>query len=218
MAEIEKVTTAKDALLWFEEELRNGKCSPDCPQCNAYEWAITALQEQGATKAYKTMADKNREAARKFQSQKDKLQTELKRAKKENRELIDYLKKLRMVSGVYCPKCGDALELEVINGEPAIGCFGCDEYWPVKEILSDAKMDGKDDAPLNISREDQKLIDEFIERARERDEGESSMDYDELIKKLHTASADGSWNTLSDYARKAAVAIETLLGKLYGTY
>lgn len=119
------------------------------------------------------------ERLRKYKSQRDRLKKELMRAKKENRELIDYLKKLRMVSDVYCPKCGDAMELEVINSEPAIGCFGCDEYWPIKEILSDAKMDGKDGTLSNISREDQKLIDEFIELAKERDEGESSMDLSE---------------------------------------
>lgn len=86
--------------------------------------------------------EKLMERLRKYQSQRDKLQTELRRAEKENRELMDYLGKLKTVAGAYCPKCGDALELEVINGEPAIGCLGCDEYRPVKEILSDAKMDG----------------------------------------------------------------------------
>lgn len=36
------------------------------------------------------------------------------------------------------------------------------------------------------------------------------MDIDKLIKRLKKASADGSWNTLADYARKAATALSTL--------
>lgn len=27
-----------------------------------------------------------------------------------------------------CPICGDGLDLELINGELAIGCFGCEKY------------------------------------------------------------------------------------------
>lgn len=42
--DIENVRCAADALAWFEEELKGGKCSPDCPQCNSYEFAITALR------------------------------------------------------------------------------------------------------------------------------------------------------------------------------
>lgn len=40
------------------------------------------------------------------------------------------------------------------------------------------------------------------------------MDYDKLIERLKKASADGSWNTLADYAHKAATSIETLRGDL----
>lgn len=106
----------------------------DYPSCSACQKTV----KEDSIAAIETL----RNRLRKYQSQRDQLQAGLRRAKKENRELMDYLAKLKTVTGVYCPKCGDALELEVINGEPAIGCFGCDEYRPVKEILSDAKMDG----------------------------------------------------------------------------
>ena len=36
------------------------------------------------------------------------------------------------------------------------------------------------------------------------------MDIEKLIERLKKASADGSWNTLADYARKAATALSTL--------
>lgn len=36
------------------------------------------------------------------------------------------------------------------------------------------------------------------------------MDIEKLIKQLEKASADGSWNTLADYAHKAATALFTL--------
>ena len=36
------------------------------------------------------------------------------------------------------------------------------------------------------------------------------MDIDKLIERLKKASADGSWNTLADYAHKAATALSTL--------
>lgn len=38
--------TAQEALAWFKEELKDGKCSDNCRQCNAYEVAIEALEEQ----------------------------------------------------------------------------------------------------------------------------------------------------------------------------
>ena len=37
--------------------------------------------------------------------------------------------------GVFCPKCGDGLELETGEGGLMIGCFGCGEYVPVKELF-----------------------------------------------------------------------------------
>ena len=40
------------------------------------------------------------------------------------------------------------------------------------------------------------------------------MDIEKLIKRLKKASADGSWNTLADYARKAATALSTLQAEL----
>lgn len=37
---------AQEALAWFKEELKDGKCSDNCLQCNAYEVAIEALEKQ----------------------------------------------------------------------------------------------------------------------------------------------------------------------------
>jgi predicted nucleic-acid-binding Zn-ribbon protein len=34
----------KDAIKWFEDELKDGKCSDECPQCNANEMALEALR------------------------------------------------------------------------------------------------------------------------------------------------------------------------------
>ena len=28
-------------------------------------------------------------------------------------------------NGIWCPKCGDALDIDIVNGVLAIGCFGC---------------------------------------------------------------------------------------------
>lgn len=42
--------TAQEALAWFKEELKDGKCSDNCRQCNAYEVAIEALEKQIAKK------------------------------------------------------------------------------------------------------------------------------------------------------------------------
>lgn len=44
--------TRKNALDWFEEELKYGKCSEDCPQCNAYEVAIEALKQEPVVHAH----------------------------------------------------------------------------------------------------------------------------------------------------------------------
>lgn len=41
---IEKVDNIYDALKWFEQEVEDGKCDdPDCPFCNAFEYALSAL-------------------------------------------------------------------------------------------------------------------------------------------------------------------------------
>lgn len=37
--------TRSEALAYFKEELKDGKCSDTCPICNANEWAIKALEE-----------------------------------------------------------------------------------------------------------------------------------------------------------------------------
>lgn len=36
----------KEALWFFKEELKQGKCSEDCLQCNSMEIAISALEKQ----------------------------------------------------------------------------------------------------------------------------------------------------------------------------
>ena len=35
----------KQALEWFKEEMKEGKCSDTCPQCAAYEVAINVLEK-----------------------------------------------------------------------------------------------------------------------------------------------------------------------------
>ena len=38
--------TYEEAKALFEEDLKDGKCSDDCPECNARELAISALEKQ----------------------------------------------------------------------------------------------------------------------------------------------------------------------------
>lgn len=38
--------TPEEAMKWFKNDLKDGKCSDDCPQCNANEIAIKALEKQ----------------------------------------------------------------------------------------------------------------------------------------------------------------------------
>ena len=38
--------TYKEALKWFKDDLKDGKCSEDCPDCNAREKAIEALKKE----------------------------------------------------------------------------------------------------------------------------------------------------------------------------
>ena len=38
--------TYEEAKALFDEDLKDGKCSDDCPECNARELAITALEKQ----------------------------------------------------------------------------------------------------------------------------------------------------------------------------
>ena len=42
--------TNEEALNWFKDDLKNGKCSDECPQYNAMEKAIEALEKQIAKK------------------------------------------------------------------------------------------------------------------------------------------------------------------------
>lgn len=39
------IDNCEQALNWFKEELKEGKCSDNCPQCNANEFAIKALEK-----------------------------------------------------------------------------------------------------------------------------------------------------------------------------
>ena len=47
--------TRREALEYFREELKDGKCSDTCPICNANEWAIKALEEPTLTTAGEPM-------------------------------------------------------------------------------------------------------------------------------------------------------------------
>ncbi|MEE1046915.1 MAG: hypothetical protein U0M60_05770 [Clostridia bacterium] len=38
--------TNEEAKALFEEDLKDGKCNDDCPECNARELAISALEKQ----------------------------------------------------------------------------------------------------------------------------------------------------------------------------
>ena len=44
--------TLQEALWFFKEELKAGKCSDDCLQCNSMEMAIEALEKQISKKPY----------------------------------------------------------------------------------------------------------------------------------------------------------------------
>lgn len=47
--------TRSEALEYFMEELKDGKCSDTCPICNAMEWAMKALEEPTLTTAGEPM-------------------------------------------------------------------------------------------------------------------------------------------------------------------
>lgn len=38
-------------------------------------------------------------------------------------------------NGIWCPKCGDALDIDIVNGVLAIDCFGCGEYTPIPKLM-----------------------------------------------------------------------------------
>jgi len=38
-------------------------------------------------------------------------------------------------NGIWCPKCGDALDIDIVNGVLAIGCFSCGEYTPIPKLM-----------------------------------------------------------------------------------
>lgn len=48
-------------------------------------------------------------------------------------------------NGIWCPKCGDALDIDIVNGVLAIGCFGCEDYTPVSELM---KLHSIDTVPV----------------------------------------------------------------------
>lgn len=48
-------------------------------------------------------------------------------------------------NGIWCPKCGDALDIDIVNGVLAIGCFGCGEYTPISELM---KLHTNDAVPV----------------------------------------------------------------------
>ena len=47
--------------------------------------------------------------------------------------------------GTFCPECGDALDIDIVNGVLAIGCFGCEKYTPVSELM---KLHSNDAVPV----------------------------------------------------------------------
>ncbi len=50
--------THEEALEWFKEELKHGKCSDTCVQCNANEKAMEALEKQIPKKPIVNLWDK----------------------------------------------------------------------------------------------------------------------------------------------------------------
>jgi Zn finger protein HypA/HybF involved in hydrogenase expression len=87
MNEIEKVTTIQDAITWFELELKDGKCYDTCPQCNANEFALTALREKAVRSNGCEYCDDN------FKFWQTQISGELPNVR-------------------YCPMCGKRLEVE----------------------------------------------------------------------------------------------------------
>ena len=87
--------TAQEALAWFKEELKDGKCSDNCRQCNAYEVAIEALEKQIPKKPYK----------RKEHKQNDYYCTVCRRYLGDEMEL-----KYACLQPEYCQHCGQALD------------------------------------------------------------------------------------------------------------
>lgn len=75
--------TPQEAKSWFEEDLKDGKCSDDCPDCNAMELAILALEKQIPKKPTKYMTD---------------------------RYCCPVCKAIRYSSAPYCEHCGQALD------------------------------------------------------------------------------------------------------------
>lgn len=49
--------TNEEAKAIFEEDLKDGKCSDDCPECNARELAISAIEKQIPKKVEVTKYD-----------------------------------------------------------------------------------------------------------------------------------------------------------------
>lgn len=40
---------------------------------------------------------------------------------------------------LYCRTCGGGLDLELVDGELAVGCFGCQKYIPICELVALAR-------------------------------------------------------------------------------
>ena len=42
-------------------------------------------------------------------------------------------------TSLFCRTCGDGLDLELVDGELAIGCFGCQKYITLRELVRVAR-------------------------------------------------------------------------------
>lgn len=42
-------------------------------------------------------------------------------------------------ASLFCRTCGDGLDLELADGELAIGCFGCQKYITLRELVKAAR-------------------------------------------------------------------------------
>lgn len=52
------------------------------------------------------------------------------------KEIIDAIDGgLSARDGIICPECGDALDIDVVDGVLSIGCFGCQDYTPIPKLM-----------------------------------------------------------------------------------
>jgi hypothetical protein len=87
--------TPREAKILFEEDLKDGKCNEHCPECNARELAISALEKQIPKKVtheatlYKCCTCPN--------------------CKNVVNEFTEFMGNLCRVTPAYCKYCGQAI-------------------------------------------------------------------------------------------------------------